>query len=314
MFLENSPHNFTHLFWKDNDGLGTNLPSTEFSLTPELLTQLVQIMMDYNTGKINHQTVIQYLVQYSNDGRNFHFNLNTDIQRLLLCRYPYKIVLSTPRDVWANNPNRETTDFTTVGNIKISFGTMSKGEEYEAYKLMALRKNIREVIGEKDIIGTFGQLSFYSEETKASVQQLFSVLAHELDLEKHAILCSGSLLGAGALSYYEASKKGLKTIGIFPHSIAHIVDRSKFSCVIIEGDDWGDASFIFGGLPSRIFFAGGGYWSYLEYEKAQKFGTMVIFLNFPQAQYCKEFEDGKPKTMFSNTNIEEFRKYLKAFL
>ena len=176
-------------------------------------------------------------------------------------------------------------------DLIVQVGEMSKGNAYESQRLFDFREDIRPIIGNRQVIGTYGQLSFASEESAADALQFFTQFMTKLKSEQYAILHSGSLLGIGGIAHKEAKKNNLLTLGIIPHSTQHITDLSEFSKVIVEGDDWGDASYLFGGLPDEIIFAGGGYWSYLEYQKAREFDKEIKFLNFKGARYAKEFDD-----------------------
>lgn len=264
-------------------------------LETQLFPIIFELMLTLSLEGIDIEGFIHSLYELSNDGERFKFNFNTEIERLLVCKYPRKIVLSTPKDQYILQPQEMIEGSLCLRNVVVYSGQMSKGEEYEEERLQEAKDRIRSTIGNKTIIGTYGQLSFSSAESENLVRNYFSGLFDSLQSGDFTICQSGSRLGVSGLAFQEVKKRNFENIGIVPKSSIHSKDSDKFSLLIVEGDDWGDASFLFGKIPDQIVFAGGGYWSFLEYQKALEANKQVIFLNFPGAHYCREFFDDTNK-------------------
>lgn len=262
-------------------------------LSTEEMRIIHEIMRKYSVGECDVACVVSFLNIIGLSGKKFNFNLNTDIQRLLITNYPKKITFSNPSDMYefSNNVNENT-------DVIVRHGYMSKGEEYERRKLIVTLSDLSLHLGDKKLVGTYGQLSFPTAEAEILAGKLIDKYLDQFDPDEYAILHSGSLLGVSRIGHEVGVEKEFDTVAIIPKTIEHLVDRTAFTCLLIEGEDWGDASFLFGGLPIDILFTGGGYWSYLEYVKAKQFGNTVKFGAFSGVRYAKEFDDGLEKELF----------------
>ncbi|HUD44085.1 MAG TPA: hypothetical protein VMR41_00930 [Patescibacteria group bacterium] len=256
---------------------------------------LSRLMTDYGAGVLSTSQVIDILTGESANGTEFHFNLNTDIQRLLIHKPPFKITLSTTSDSSALRDPHIDTGESNDAKISVGVEEINKGQEYEDTQLLLYGDAVKGIIGNRKMIGLYGQLSFPASQSVIAISKYFTDILSNIGEDEYAVLHSGSLVGTSGIAHEVIKNKRLFNIGIVPHSIEHLVERSNFSNLIIEGEDWGDASYLFGGLPDEIVFAGGGYWSFLEYQKAVSRNKTIRFLDFEGARYCREFNDGIPK-------------------
>lgn len=222
-----------------------------------------ELMEQYAADKVPAQSVIDYIQQFCEEKDSLHFNLNTDIKRLLICRYPYKIMLSATANLWEFNEHELSNNPSLLEPIKVTWGILKKQKAYEENVLESSTAEIKAKIGDAKIVGTYGQLSFTDDRSKKEIELFFATFLEALGPLGIAICHSGSLLGVSGIAYAEGKKRNIPTIGIVPNSIKHLINKHNFTHLITEGDDWGDASFMFGALPWHIIFAGGGYWSYL---------------------------------------------------
>jgi len=274
---------------RNSSALGGKGEEHDAFLSDHEINSINQLMEIYVNHDCSLQEVLRLLNSLSNNENSFHFNLNTDIQRLLISRYPKKMTFSGPNDIFEQEKNNSFNQ-----SIIIAEGNMFKGTDYEKDQLANVKVILDNRIG-KQLVGTYGQLSFIDINSEHHAYELIKKFLARYQPSEHAILQSGSLLGVSNLAHEIALERGFETIGIIPRSIDHIVNKSKFSYVIVEGDDWGEASYLFGGLPDDILFAGGGYWSYLEYKKALEYGINISFCAFQGVRYVEEFDDHTTK-------------------
>lgn len=261
------------------------------------LIRIAKTLSGYFGGEIDIDSIRELLMEISERGSKFHFNLNRDIQRLLLCKYPEKLVLSGEKDVLGFN-NIQSKDY--VDGVKIKKGTMERGRIYEENRLEEIFGKLKNILGNRFVLGMYGQLSFHDNTSSESVKNLFSEFFDRFNSPSLAVCHSGSLIGVGAIAYAESLKRGVPTIGIIPKSMEHIVSPDKFTHLVVEGEDWGESAFVFGGLPDQVVFAGGGYWSYLEALKAQEQNKPITFLEFPGSRYCPKMINAKKQSLRTN--------------
>lgn len=260
-------------------------------LPPEDFLLILNKMIDYPNSVGETTRLIEIMEDICSRNPGVHFNWNTDIKRLLVCRYPKKIVFSKKEDV--SDFLQSDTDIATynIRDIRITTGIMTKGEEYEDKKIQLLKSQVVEILKSASLIGCYGQLTFLEHTTEKEVTNFFQAMFEELASHKIAMISSGSLLGVSGLAHKVAVERGIPTVGIIPKTIEHLVDGRNFNFLIKEGVDWGEGSFVFGRLPDYIVFAGGGYWSFLEYQSAQKHKVPVDFLGFSGLCYSPELEE-----------------------
>lgn len=259
-------------------------------LPHEAYDDVIKLMAEYGLGNVFLTNLIDELSAIC-AASNLEFNLNSDTQRLLVCRYPDKLTVSTNKDVFAlaKLARIQSNDSEILPDIITEEGKMTKGGQYEEERLNKLREEVHTSVGNKKIIGAYGQLSFDSADSSDLVQETFEYIFDQLDPMEYAICHSGSLLGVSGIAYRAARRKNFQSIGIIPDSIGHLIDKQNFDHLIIEGEDWGDASFVFGGLPNIVTFFGGGYWSYLEYQKALQNNKPIHLMQFEGARFCSAF-------------------------
>lgn len=293
------------LFYKQQ-GCSKILPFHIFQL-------IINQMKNYPSTSKESRFFLKTLIEICAKNQGLHFNWNTDVERLLICRYPRKITFFTRNDYHAfTHYNKDT--LIDIGKLGIFVGQITKGEKYETNRLNALRSKIENIIGKRTIIGFYGQLYFPTLKNREQIRALFNKIFATMGTEKIAILCSGSLLGVSGIVHEEAIRKSIPIMGIIPHSISHLVDKEKFAYLIQEGNDWGDGSFIFGRLPNYLVFTGGGYWSFLEYECAIKHNKSVTLLEFKGVHWCQEFKQINAFKTHNEKTLEKLIKEIRSLI
>jgi len=260
------------------------------------ISRIKIIMSDYNKDDSWKNIALPELRQITEEN-NVQFNLNCDIGRLVLCDYPNKLVVSSPLD-----PNN------TSGNVNTFQGLLTKEKEIIIERIEIAKKAI---LSKKvyDLLGVYGQLNFTTQENSTFAEQQIKYFLENLLPNIDGVVTSGSLTGVGEIGHRLSSLMNLKTIGIIPSTIEHQINKSDFDLLLIEGEDWGDGSFLFGGLADKILFIGGGCWSYLEYKYAKYFNKKIKLINYPHVRYSAEFKNDKQtKGDFCN-NIKEAVDY-----
>jgi len=276
---------------------------------------LLQEMINYPETPEETQEFLGVMEEICSRNPGVHFNWNTDISRLLVCRYPDKVTFSKTDDAFAFSdryPNSKIFDF---HDLRVATGVMTQGEECESRKIHLLRKQVDKILGSRLLIGCYGQLGFTEQAIETKIAEFFNAMFEELTSQQIAMVSSGSLLGVSGLGHSAATARQIPTVGIIPESIRHITDPKVFTFLIEEGHDWGDGSFVFGRLPDYIVFAGGGYWSFLEYRSAQADDVPVDFLTNPGLHYCPELEEhAKNSFLYTGDNFYDLFEKIKANL
>lgn len=251
-----------------------------------------QIMANYSHSDNWKNHALPKLKEIA-ERNDVQFNLNINIGRLVLCDYPNKLVISSPLD-----PNNQSSEVSVVK------GTFARSKGYVLQELKCSIENAR-AKGINKILGVYGQLSFDSNKQSQQVGLMVKIVLDFVEDKIDAVATSGSLLGVGGIGHKIAKDKGLKTIGIIPQTVAFRTDPKKFDLLLIQGEDWGDGSYLFGGLADSILFMGGGYWSFLEYKYAKLFDRKVKLYKGESLRYSKEFlNDGQAGGDFEqNLNV-----------
>jgi len=278
------------------DGLPlTNTQENRLDILPH--ERIKEIMSTYVHSKEWTETALSELKEIA-ETAGIQFNLNVNIGRLVLCDYPHKLVISSTLD-----PNNKS------GAVSLSKSTFLKSKEFVISEINISKEKLSE-IGITDILGIYGQLNFSNEDQTKFAEENLGIILESLTGKIDSVLTSGSLLGIGGIGHKLAKEKDLKTIGIIPQSVSFKTNPNMFDALLVQGEDWGDGSFAFGGIATNIIFMGGGYWSFLEYKYGHYFEKPIKLFQNPAFRYSKEFQEDPQTHKDMDSNLENIIRCL----
>lgn len=278
------------------DGVTKNETLDEnFACLP--IERVKSIMSDYSPNGNWSERAVMEIGDISKQF-NIQFNLNANIGRLVLCNYPDKLVISSPRD-----PNNHSGDVSVTKGSFLKYKTVISGDNEKSLNMMS-KLNIDRTLG------IYGQLNFRDEtQSIATLEQLRQLL--DLSNGKFdSVITSGSRLGVAGMGHRLAKEYHLKTIGIIPQTVAFKTDPSNFDLLLIKGEDWGDGSYSFGGLANSVIFMGGGFWSFLEYKYAKHFDKKIRLSQNSNLRYSPEFFKNESVQADFDGDIHRIADYL----
>jgi len=252
-----------------------------------LMQELRGCMSDFLNGEADVRKFVEQLTAKSRNGQGFQFIFNHQIQRLLISDGSYKITLSGPKDEYEHirsNGDIKLYPHERKGIINIDHSSVEKA-----------RGVLADVIPRKKLVGIQGLASFPSAESRSAAYSLAHNYLSQFNPSEYAVLRSGDMMGSSKIAYIAARELGFETIGIIPKAFKPMLLPQEVAHIFEEGEDWGEGSHLFGGLPEEILFLGGGFWTYLEYKEALRYRTGIRLGIFPGAMYTEEFKDNLPK-------------------
>lgn len=244
-------------------------------------------MVDYLKQETDLRGFVGTLSELGGHGRLFYFILNHQIDRLLLSDGKYKIILSGPRDQYEHQRTNDSID----AYPRERRGVIEIGEN----SLQNAKITLSRLLPDKRLIGIQGLASFPSRDSRAKADNLVRRYLSGFNPDKYAVLRSGDMMGSSKLAYNAATDLGFDTVAVIPKAFKPMMLPQKATHIFEEGEDWGEGSHLFGGLPDEILFLGGGFWTYLEYKEALRRDTTIRLGAFKEALYTEEFKDGIPK-------------------
>lgn len=124
-------------------------------------------------------------------------------------------------------------------------------------------------------IGFVGYSAAKFDERKAKdiIIKIFDHIDLYHDKEQVKIVSGGTLFGIPKFVYYEAAKRGYKTVGVIcKHGWDSDNELFPVDELYTEGEDWGDESKKFIEILDHLYKIGGGKQSIKEFEMAKSKG------------------------------------------
>lgn len=274
-------------FIGDYTGIRFDISKRPESITDSDLNRVRSTMVDYLDQKIAIPEFVAILSGIGKHGLAFHFVLNHQIDRLLLSDGNYKIILSGPNDAYEHGIIKD--KINAYPRVRRGFMRLNESS------LSTARKTLSYLLPGKKLIGVQGLAAFPSRTSRGEADNLLRRYLSRFNPEEYAVLRSGDMMGSSKLAHNAANDLGFDTVAVIPKAFKPMILPQNAVHIFEEGEDWGEGSHIFGGLPEEILFLGGGFWTYLEYKQALRHDRRVRLGVFPGALYTEEFRDNIPK-------------------
>ena len=222
--------------------------------TENIIAPLLILFEQYVDGKIDKQYFVSVLKQM--EGTHWHFTLDGHKLFIRDIRNPKKGFL-----ISGDHENRITSREIELQQIDLS------------EKILAKFK--------KKIIAISGTARGLTSEQQCLAKPLIHLLLDLLNPKEHAVLTGGFPENIPGETARIAKDRGFTTLAILPEvafNVDEAFDPNLYNHIVIAGRYWGEETKTFVGVASMIFFIGGGPWTEIEYEEAQRRGIPKYFL------------------------------------
>ncbi|MBN2015430.1 hypothetical protein JW766_01220 [Candidatus Dojkabacteria bacterium] len=242
------------------------------------IIKLKPIIRDYLSGDITQTQVIRKLKKQESD--TWHFVMDDD--RILFRNQNSKIVINTKVD----------SPFSTAKQVPVNYREINN----ESLNIIAETKLlIQDRLGNKKIITFSGTARRRFDEKKA--KEVIKKFLNQISPDKYIVLTGGYHKGIPLIAAQVAKDNGFKTLAISPQVIKTLRGRKKlqdlYDLEIIEGEDWGEESFLLSGVSDILVIICGGFWTKLEYTYARKFKKKIFLIKNLGGFSEEEEEQGK---------------------
>lgn len=233
------------------------------------IKKIIPVIQKYLYRDINKKQLVRYLKKIEGP-TSWFFVLDED--RLLFRNRCSKVVI---------NLKQSQTKTEIEKQIKKLY-TQNPDEEIINYKkIERAKKKIINRFGNKKVVAFSGtaRQKFDTKKTKKIITDILSFLSQDT----HIILTGGYHLGIPMLVSKLAKKKNFETIAVSPKVIKTCNRykkqiRSLYDISLLEGEDWGEESYLFSGIADVIFFMAGGNWTEIEYSYAKRYHKKIFLV------------------------------------